>query len=153
MYRSVILSALLCLGGYASAHQFTPTYPELQTSYVTGVKVLRMSIFNSRQEIDWYSIGVYDQDWNSVAFASTNKLINLSYLERKNIEVYIRERDKEKVAYICSKSKTLSSTKDPSIITSRICSKIKSENDAKNTNNRPLSGVWDSVGGFELFKS
>ena len=125
MYRSVVFFALLCLGGYASAHQFTPTYPKLQASYVSGVKVIRMSIFNSRKEIDWYSIGVYDRDWNSVAFASTDKLINLSYLERKNIEVYIREKDKEKVAYICSKSKILSGTKDPSIITSRICSKIK----------------------------
>lgn len=125
MYRSVVFFALLCLGGYASAHQFTPTYPKLQASYVSGVKVIRMSIFNSRKEIDWYSIGVYDRDWNSVAFASTDKLINLSYLERKNIEVYIRERDTEKVAYICSKSKILSGTKDPSIITSRICSKIK----------------------------
>ena len=153
MHRSIILFALLSLGGYASAHQFTPTYPDLQTSYVSGVKVIRMSIFNSREEIDWYSIGVYDRDWNSVAFASTNKLINLPYLERKNIEVYIREKDKEKVAYICSKSKIVSGTKDPSIITSRICSKIKSENDAKNTNSSPLSGVWDSMGGFELFKS
>jgi len=152
MYRSIILFALLCLGGYASAHQFTPTYPDLETSYVSGVKVARMSLFNSRQEIDWYSIGVYDQDWNSVAFASTNKLINLPYLERKNIEVYIRKRDAEKVAYICSKSKILSGTKDPSIITSRICSKIKSENDANNTTTSSMSALRSSLGGFELSK-
>ena len=84
-----------------------------------------MSIFNNRKEIEWYSIGVYDKDWNSVAFASTDKLINLSYLERKNIEVYIRTLDADKVAYVCSKSKTLANVKNPSIITSRICSKIK----------------------------
>lgn len=125
MYRSVIFFAILLISGCVSAHQFTPTYPVLQQSGVTGVSVLNMSIFNNREEISWYSIGVYDRDWNSVAFASTDKLINLSYLERKNIEVYIRTRDSDKVTYICSKSKTLASVKNPSIITSRICSKIK----------------------------
>ena len=86
-----------------------------------------MSIFNNREEIDWYSINVYDKDWNSLAFASTDKLINLNYLERKNIEVYVRTIDSNKVVYICSKSKTLASVKNPSIITSRICSKVKNE--------------------------
>lgn len=116
----------MSLGGYASAHQFTPTYPELENSYMGQVKVLRMTLFNSRKEIKWYSISVYDKNWNSVNFASTDKLINLAYLERKEIEVYIREKDIDKIAYVCSKSRTLLSVKDPSIITSRICSKIKS---------------------------
>ena len=125
MYRAVI--ALLLLGEYASAHQFTPTYPVLEQAPMPGVKVLNMSIFNNREEIDWYSINVYDKDWNSLAFASTDKLINLNYLERKNIEVYVRTIDSNKVVYICSKSKTLASVKNPSIITSRICSKVKNE--------------------------
>ena len=125
MYRAVI--ALLLLGEYASAHQFTPTYPVLEQAPIPGVKVLNMSIFNNREEIDWYSINVYDKDWNTIAFASTDKLINLNYLERKNIEVYVRTIDSNKVVYICSKSKTLASVKNPSIITSRICSKVKNE--------------------------
>ena len=125
MYRSVI--ALLLLGEYASAHQFTPTYPTLRQAHVSDVKVLSMSLFNNRKEIDWYTINVYDKDWNNLAFASTDKLINLNYLERKNIEVYVRTIDSNKVVYICSKSKTLASVKNPSIITSRICSKVKNE--------------------------
>jgi len=128
MYRSVILFVALCiLGGHISAHQFTPTYPVLQQAPIPGVSVLNMSIFNNREEIDWYSINVYDKDWNSLAFASTDKLINLNYLERKNIEVYIRTIDSDKLVYVCSKSKTLASVKNPSIITSRICSKVKNE--------------------------
>jgi len=128
MYRSVILFVALCiLGGHISAHQFTPTYPVLQQAPIPGVSVLNMSIFNNREEIDWYSINVYDKDWNSLAFASTDKLINLNYLERKNIEVYIRTIDSNKLVYVCSKSKTLASVKNPSIITSRICSKVKNE--------------------------
>jgi hypothetical protein len=125
MYRAVI--ALLLLGEYASAHQFTPTYPTLRQAHVSDVKVLSMSLFNNREEIDWYTINVYDKDWNTIAFASTDKLINLNYLERKNIEVYVRTIDSNKVVYICSKSKTLASVKNPSIITSRICSKVKNE--------------------------
>ena len=129
----------MSLGGYVSAHQFTPTYPELESSYVGNVKVLKMTLFNSRKEIKWYSIGVYDKNWKSLAFASTDKLINLAYLETKEIEVYIREKDIDRIAYVCSKSRTLLKVKDPSIITSRICSKIKSNrNEAINiTRNLP----------------
>ena len=49
----------------------------------------------------------------------------MKHLERKNITVYIREEDKEKALYICSKSKTLVDEAQTSIVTSRICSKIK----------------------------
>jgi len=132
MYRSVI-ALLLLLGEYASAHQFTPTYPTLRQAHVSGVMLLNMSLFNNRKEIEWYSINIFDKDWNSLAFASTDKLINLGYLERKNIEVYIRTRDKDRIVYVCSKSKTLATVKNPSIITSRICSKVK--NEVFNSNN------------------
>ena len=68
MYRAIAFCAALGTIGGLSAHQFTPTYPEIETSYIPGVSVVNMSIFNSRQEIDWYSIGVYDSNWNSIAF-------------------------------------------------------------------------------------
>ena len=125
MYRTVILLVLLIIGGYASAHQFTPTYPKLLRTYVEGVRVVNMNLFNSRKEISWYSINVFDKDWKSIAFASSSKLINLQHLERKDIEIFIKEEDKDKVTYICSKSKILATVKSPAIIMSRICSKIK----------------------------
>ena len=126
MHRSVtIFTLLFLLGGHSSAHQFTPTYPELKPAYIKGVDVVEMSIFNSREEISWYSINVFDEDWNTLPFASTDKLINLPYLDRKLIEVYTKRSDRSKVVYVCSKSKTLKSLKNPYIITSRICSKIK----------------------------
>lgn len=129
MYRTVSILMLSLLGGYASAHQFTPTYPEIRNSYVEGVKVINMSIFNNREEVSWYSIGVFDKDWESVPFASSNRLINLKYLQRKDIEVFIRIENSKDVTYVCSKSKILASVKAPAIITTRICSKIKREND------------------------
>jgi hypothetical protein len=88
-----------------------------------------MTIFNSRKEISWYSLNVYDKDWNSLAFASSSKLINLEHLERKDIEIFIQNKDKDIVTYICSKSKILASVKSPAIIMSRICSKIKRDTD------------------------
>ena len=123
--RLSIILFLIGLSGYTSAHQFTPTYPELSLSYVKGVYKADMLLFNSRQEISYYSIGVFDKDWKPVKFATENRIVKMEHLERKNITVYIREEDKEKALYICSKSKTLVDYAQTSIVTSRICSKIK----------------------------
>ena len=123
--RLSIILFLIGLSGYTSAHQFTPTYPELSLSYVKGVYKADMLLFNSRQDISYYAIGVYDKDWKPVKFATENRIVKMQHLERKNITVYIREEDKEKALYICSKSKTLVDYAQTSIVTSRICSKIK----------------------------
>lgn len=123
--RLSIILFLIGLSGYTSAHQFTPTYPELSLSYVKGVYKADMLLFNSRQEISYYAIGVYDKDWKPVKFATENRIVKMEHLERKNITIYIREEDKEKALYICSKSKTLVDYAQTSIVTSRICSKIK----------------------------
>mgnify|MGYP001456666470 FL=1 len=123
--RLSIILFLIGLSGYTSAHQFTPTYPELSLSYVKGVYKADMLLFNNRQDISYYAIGVYDKDWKPVKFATENRIVKMQHLERKNITVYIREEDKEKALYICSKSKTLVDYAQTSIVTSRICSKIK----------------------------
>ena len=123
--RLSIILFLIGLSGYTSAHQFTPTYPELSLSYVKGVYKADMLLFNNRQDISYYAIGVYDKDWKPVKFATEDRIVKMQHLERKNITVYIREEDKEKALYICSKSKTLVDYAQTSIVTSRICSKIK----------------------------
>ena len=120
-----IILFLIELSGYTSAHQFTPTYPELSLAYVKGIYKTEMLLFNSREDISYYSLGVFDIDWKPVKFASENRIIKMEHLERKNVTIYIRKEDKEKAHYICSKSKTLIEDQKPSIITSRICSKIK----------------------------
>ena len=123
--RLSIILFLIGLSGYTCAHQFTPTYPELSLSYVKGVYKADMLLFNNRQDISYYAIGVYDKDWKPVKFATENRIVKMQHLERKNITVYIREEDKEEALYICSKSKTLVDYAQTSIVTSRICSKIK----------------------------
>tara|TARA_B100000963_G_C22625995_1_gene672418 strand:+ start:1828 stop:2202 length:375 start_codon:yes stop_codon:yes gene_type:complete len=123
--RLSIILFLIGLGGYISAHQFTPTYPELSLSYVKGIYKADMLLFNNRKEISYYSIGVFDKDWKPVKFATENRIVKMKHLERKTITVYIRKEDKNKALYICSKSKTLVDYAQTSIVTSRICSKIK----------------------------
>ena len=123
--RLSIILFLIGLSGYTSAHQFTPTYPELSLSYVKGEYKADMLLFNNRQDISYYALGVYDKDWKPVKFATENRIVKMQHLERKNITVYIREEDKQEALYICSKSKTLVDEAQTSIVTSRICSKIK----------------------------
>lgn len=115
----------MCLSGYVSAHEWTPTYPELTRSHVEGILKTEMFLFNSRKDVGFYEINVWDSEWNSVSFAAESRIISLDYLGRKKITIYIRERDKDRVTYICSKSKLVSEGVSKSSVSSRICSKIK----------------------------
>jgi hypothetical protein len=120
-----IILFLIILSGSTKAHQFTPTYPELSLSFIQGVYKTEMLLFNSRQDISYYALGVFDIDWKPVKFATENRLIKMQHLERKYINIYIRKEDRKSARYICSKSKTLAEEQKSSIVTSRICSKIK----------------------------
>ena len=117
---------LLLIGGYTSAHQFTPTYPELDQSYIPNVLKADMELFNSRTDVDFYELNVYDNDWNSVPFAvMEGKVVKVEYLKRKQIAVFIREVDKDRAVYVCSVSKLVSDNTNKASIASKICSKLK----------------------------
>ena len=115
---------MMC-GGYASAHQWTPTYPVMKNSYASNVMVTRMELFNSRNDVTYYEIGVFDADFIPVPFAAESKIINIQHLGRKSIDVFIRKKDIGQAVYICSKSKLLARGSATTSISSRICSKIK----------------------------
>lgn len=106
-------------------HEMTPTYPKLRPSYMDGLFVLDMKLFNRREDVKYYEIQVFDGDWNPIPFATPEKLIKVDYLGKKDFELYIRERDAEKLEYVCSVSKLLKSDVESTGITSKICSKIK----------------------------
>jgi hypothetical protein len=120
-----LLLFVMLLGNQAFGHQFTPAYPKLEPSFVDGVLVTKMELFNSRNDVEYYELSVYDGDWNSVPFATESRILNIEYLKRKTIEIYIRETDRSKAVYICSKSKILPSNEQITMVSSRICSKIK----------------------------
>lgn len=123
--RLWIVAILLGVGVHASAHQLTPTYPTLESSHINGVYQTTMNLFNRRDDIEYYQINVFDQEWNPVAFATSERIIRLPYLERTQFTIYIRDEDKERVKYICTKSKILRDELQSAVVASRICSKIR----------------------------
>jgi hypothetical protein len=122
-----IILILTMLSGQASlAHDFTPTYPKLETTHQSGVLTASMKLFNKRNDIRYYRVGVYDSEWNKIPFiVSGGKVINVEYLDTKRFDVYIQESNRDRVTYICTKSLTLQDGSTRSIMASRICSKVK----------------------------
>ena len=124
MKRLLTAVAVLLLAATAQAHEWTPTYPKFEQSFLDGIVVTTMSLFNKRKEIEYYEITVFDGKWQPVPFASTSKLVHVSYLETANIDIYIREVDCERIEYICTESKILTDDTSQTGVTSRICSKV-----------------------------
>ena len=124
MYRKVI-AILLGLSGAASAHEMTPTYPEMIPSYITGVSVTNMLLFNRRDDVEYYEVGVFTEDWQSIPFATQERIIHLNLSQRKNFKIYINDRDLNRATYICTISKLKKDDTQTSGISSKICSKIK----------------------------
>lgn len=125
-YYTFLVFVLLLFGGHASAHQFTPTYPKFEPSFIDGVMQTRMELFNKRKDVEYYEIGVFDQNWNKISFASSeSKIMRVNYLETKNIDVYVKNQDVKQVVYVCTESRLLRDNIRETLISSKICSKIK----------------------------
>jgi len=117
------------MGSAVFAHEMTPTYPKLEPSHLDGVVKTTMEMFNKRQDVEYYEIGVFDKDFNPVPFVTSYNIIKLSYLGHVTFDVYIRKADKDRAVYICSKSK-LRKDDNGSVrtaVSSKICSKIKAD--------------------------
>lgn len=124
--KYLLLFLILALGGQQVwAHEFTPAYPTLEQSYMDNILVTKMLLFNRREDVNYYELSVFDGEWNPIPFAATDKIVEVKYLERKNIDIFIREKDRSKAVYICSKSKLQTEDDKITVISSRICSKIK----------------------------
>jgi hypothetical protein len=126
MKRIMLLLTAILSGQASLAHDFTPTYPKLETTHQAGVLKASMKLFNKRNDIRYYRVGVYDSEWNKIPFiVSGGKVINVEYLDTKRFDVYIQESNRDRVTYICTKSLTLQDGSTKSILNSRICSKVK----------------------------
>ena len=125
--KQIMLLLVTLLSGQASlAHDFTPTYPKLETTHMAGVLKASMKLFNKRDDIRYYRVGVFDDEWNKIPFiVQGGKVINVEYLDTKRFDVYIQESKRKDVTYICTKSLTLQDGSTKSIMASRICSKVK----------------------------
>jgi hypothetical protein len=116
---------MVCIGVSLSAHELTPTYFNLKQSLYKNLSSVEMILFNGRKDISYYEVTAYDNEWNPIKFASTQKILDIKYLERKKIQIYFSNADLEKLTYICTKSLILKSKIESTGISSRICSKKK----------------------------
>tara|TARA_Y100000114_G_scaffold83778_1_gene77342 strand:+ start:102 stop:488 length:387 start_codon:yes stop_codon:yes gene_type:complete len=107
-----------------SAHEMLPAHPVMRLSYVDGVLQTQMQLFNKRQDVEFYEVGVFDEDWNPVSFVTGYRIIRLQYLEQVKFDVYILKQDANKAEYICSRSKLRGESSQRAIVASRICSRI-----------------------------
>ena len=116
----------LCLFGFKSnAHEMTPAYPVLDSSYINGVVVAKMKLFNRREDVEYYQIEVFTEDWKPVSFATTARVLKVDYNKNKLFDVYIRFVDVKRARYICTTSKIFKGGNQETLVSSMICSKIK----------------------------
>ena len=123
MYRPVILWLLLC--GSVAAHDMTPTYPEWKMSFIPSANMTTMQIFNKRADVEWYQIGVFDKEWNSIPFVTRYKILNIKHLQRIKFDVYVNKTNADLAEYICSTSKLRGNDDFKPIVESKICSRFK----------------------------
>ena len=103
----------------------TPTYPKFKSSFMDGLLVTEMEIFNKRSDVKYYEIGVFDKDFTPLPFVSSFTVYEVDYLQKIKFEVYVRQKDEPKITYICSRSRVLEQKVSNTSVTSTICSKIK----------------------------
>jgi hypothetical protein len=121
--RFVIILAALILSNAAAAHEMVPAYLKLEPAPVDKVYMTSFKMFNRRNDVDYYSVSVYDQNWNKVPFASFDRVFKLEHLKKKEITVYLKENDISVATYVCTSSKLYPGK--GAAVSSRICSKIK----------------------------
>lgn len=107
------------------AHEMKPTYPKLYPSYIDGIHKAQVQVFNRRSDVEYYEVGVFDKDFNTVPFTTSYRIVKVSYLSFVNIDIYIRSEDVEKATYVCSRSKLKKDQVTRTAVASRICSKFK----------------------------
>ena len=120
MYRALILSYFV---GVAHAHQMSPTYPKWSDSYIDDISVSRVRVFNKRQDVEYYEIGVFDKDMKPIPFVTQYDLRGIKYHNYAEFTIFIKNEYKKDARYVCSTS-MLPELKSTGVV-SKICSKFK----------------------------
>ena len=123
-----LMTAAMALSAtVAGAHEMTPAYPELHQSSVSQIMQADLSLFNARDDVEYFAISVLDADWKPIAFASAQRVMHVAPGGRKDFEVYIRQDDVPRVVYLCTTSMLRAGQEDNAIVSSRICSRLDGE--------------------------
>ena len=120
-----IIFGILLAASPVFAHEMVPTYPRLEQSHMDGVLKATLKMFNKRADVEYYEVGVFDENFEPVPFVSAYNIFKLEYLGHVTFDVYIRKADKDRAQYICSRSKIKKDSTTKTAISSRICSKLK----------------------------
>ena len=123
--RSSVILCLLLFNYAVHSHEQTPTYPKWTVSGVSEVKKTQIRLWNSRPDIEYYEIGVFDGDWQPIPFVTAYKILPVKYLQEVKVDIYIKESNIEETRYVCSLSKLRSSNESQTLLVTRICSKFK----------------------------
>ena len=123
--RSSVILCLLLFNYAVHSHEQTPTYPKWTVSGVSEVKKTQIRLWNSRPDIEYYEIGVFDGDWQPIPFVTAYKILPVKYLQEVKVNIYIKESNIEEARYVCSLSKLRSSNESQTLLVTRICSKFK----------------------------
>ena len=54
--RYFLLLLLFVIASKSYSHEFTPTYPKLVPSYISGSSVAKMDLLNKRKDIEYYEL-------------------------------------------------------------------------------------------------
>jgi len=87
-----------------------------------------MKLYNTREDVDYYQIQVFDGYFNPIKFAingGQSDVINVSFRKTKVVSVYVPSSESSRVVYVCSRSMILKEEETASLLSSRICSKVK----------------------------
>ena len=123
MLKYFIVGLLLALP--VQAHEMVPTYPSLETSHVDGLLKTTMKMFNKRADVEYYELGVFDENFDPVPFVTAYNVFKLPYLSHTTFDIYIRAKDRNRAVYVCSRSKLRKDNNSKTAISSKICSKFK----------------------------
>jgi hypothetical protein len=120
-------AALILFATGAGAHEMTPAYPKLHQSAMAQIMQADLSLFNARDDVEYYAISVLDAEMNPVAFASAQRVMHVPPGGRQDFEIYVREDDVARVVYVCTTSMLRAGQEDNAIISSQICSRLDGE--------------------------
>jgi hypothetical protein len=124
--KKIVFALALLASTISVGHEMVPTYPKWRTTGLyEGVVTTTIEIFNKRNDVEYYEIGIFDRDWQPLYFVADYKVIRLKYLASASIDVYISKENKDRAEYICSRSKIRKSEESRTAVSSRICSRFK----------------------------
>ena len=121
----IVMLMLVSSVGMVNAHEMTPTYPKWRPSHLDNVYVTTMEMFNKRDDVEYYEIGIFDKEFKPIPFVTSYTVLNIKYLGHVTFDVYIRKDNVSDAEYICSTSKLRKEDAKRTAVSSKICSKFK----------------------------